>query len=806
MMRHTVWMMICMIASAVFAQQKYETRRFDENSGLPHSHATQILQDRKGMIWIATWNGLCRYDGYTFQRMEARRGDGNGETTVPDGDARNGMPSDRIRDIWLNDDGRGIFCLVEDSLFLFDLQTCQFQNVVSKSEHDRGQALRKTTGSRGVFDGKTINFTDRQGQEWQLLPYEIVCRRKKEEPCQVVAQPQPAQIRCLARDRQGRYWISTKEDATLRLYDDKLRLLGYVQPDGRLTRQAGSWKQPVYCISQASDGSIWIGSKPGGLSRLKEADGRFTVEAIDGLPVPNVYDIKEDAQGRLWIATLGGGICCIENPSVSHPVPSTRFDSYPHDLAKKVRFIHLIDKEILMATTTDGLIVGKMAADISKTRFRLHRKEPARSTSLNCNATMDILEDAHRRLFVSTESGGINEIVSKDLTADTLTFRYCRMAGGWPTDAILSMAAHRGRILATSHNQLIDYDPRREEGSVYDGTFFGKSYRFSEVRPLMTDEGQWLLGAAEEALLLDTGKMQRKTFVPPLVLTSIAIQNGQDNLAADELDTLRLTPAERTLSIRFAALDYTNPQRIRYAYRMGDEQKPWNNLGTDHSLTLLDMTPGTYVLSLRSTNGDGTWVDNCRRLVIIVEPTFWETPWAAVLLTAIGLLIAGIVAYTLFYIRRVNRRKREILEAYLALLEQGRSQDTAVPQQPLPKEPQQQELTLKPEDDAFMKRVVTFVEDHLGDSDINIGDMANAAAVSRSGLQRKMKQLMGVTPIDFLREARIKKACRLLRETDLAIVDIAYRCGFSDPKYFSKTFKTSVGKSPSEYKSAPLTQ
>ena len=105
-----------------------------------------------------------------------------------------------------------------------------------------------------------------------------------------------------------------------------------------------------------------------------------------------------------------------------------------------------------------------------------------------------------------------------------------------------------------------------------------------------------------------------------------------------------------------------------------------------------------------------------------------------------------------------------------------------------------------------MKRVVTFVEDHLGDSDINIGDMANAAAVSRSGLQRKMKQLMGVTPIDFLREARIKKACRLLRETDLAIVDIAYRCGFSDPKYFSKTFKTSVGKSPSEYKSAPLTQ
>ena len=110
------------------------------------------------------------------------------------------------------------------------------------------------------------------------------------------------------------------------------------------------------------------------------------------------------------------------------------------------------------------------------------------------------------------------------------------------------------------------------------------------------------------------------------------------------------------------------------------------------------------------------------------------------------------------------------------------------------------------DDDPFMQRVMLFVEENLPNSDADISAMAAACAVSRSVLQRKMKQLMGVTPIDFLREARIKKACRLLRETDLAIVDIAYRCGFSDPKYFSKTFKTSVGKSPSEYKSAPLTQ
>ena len=79
--------------------------------------------------------------------------------------------------------------------------------------------------------------------------------------------------------------------------------------------------------------------------------------------------------------------------------------------------------------------------------------------------------------------------------------------------------------------------------------------------------------------------------------------------------------------------------------------------------------------------------------------------------------------------------------------------------------------------------------------------MADAAATSRSGLQRKLKQAMGVTPQELLHEARIKHACNLLRETALNVSEVAYQCGFSDPKYFSRCFKQRTGKTPSEYKS-----
>ena len=78
--------------------------------------------------------------------------------------------------------------------------------------------------------------------------------------------------------------------------------------------------------------------------------------------------------------------------------------------------------------------------------------------------------------------------------------------------------------------------------------------------------------------------------------------------------------------------------------------------------------------------------------------------------------------------------------------------------------------------------------------------MASASAMSRSSLNRKMKSLVGLTPADFLREARIKRAQQLLSESGASVAAVAYRCGFADPKYFSRVFKQSVGVSPSEYK------
>lgn len=100
----------------------------------------------------------------------------------------------------------------------------------------------------------------------------------------------------------------------------------------------------------------------------------------------------------------------------------------------------------------------------------------------------------------------------------------------------------------------------------------------------------------------------------------------------------------------------------------------------------------------------------------------------------------------------------------------------------------------------MLQRVMAFIEQNISNNDVTVGDMAAAAATSRSGLQRKLKQAMGITPQDLLREARIKHASQLLRQTDKTIAEVAYASGFTDPKYFSRCFKQSTGLSPTEYK------
>ncbi len=102
--------------------------------------------------------------------------------------------------------------------------------------------------------------------------------------------------------------------------------------------------------------------------------------------------------------------------------------------------------------------------------------------------------------------------------------------------------------------------------------------------------------------------------------------------------------------------------------------------------------------------------------------------------------------------------------------------------------------------DATTEKIVNFITANIGNPDMKIDDIASAVGMSRSVLYGKIKNAVGMTPVDFVRHIRIMRATELLCQTDETLSNIAYSVGFSDPKYFSKVFKKEMGIIPSEYR------
>lgn len=788
-MRHlTFFIIVCTGWLTLSGQPLQNVTYYDEEDGLPHAHITQLLQDELGFIWLATWNGLCRYDGYEFQTFKAQMGDGCRMTT------------DRFRDIALRPDGQMV-CRVDEDYYLFDTHTYRFSNLSDSAATNIADDIKRYRTSKSVrYDDGLTSFalTDRQGNEWAITPSGL----KKETAVvqhtkRIDIEPQ-AEVKCLFKDNHQRYWVCTRGDGAVRIYsyaDDQL--LGYLGKDGRLHHSYTAFGSPVYCMYQTTDGILWLGSKPDGLFRLQETSaGVFKITHFTNLPDQNVYSICEDRFRRLWVATLGGGLyyaALDRKDQLQFHTPK----GYPKEVAQRVRNLLLVQQgEVMMAATTEGLIIAKLEQDAHKMRFHRHLRESNRATSLSSSAIMNMMTGFDGRIYVSTESGGINSIEGADLLADSLTFRhYTASNNKLPSDVIMSLTPmDEGNMLMVSSHLIAMIDSIGHYRQL-DARYFNADYRFSDAHPLQLSKGRWLFGLMDGAFITSTDQMRQQTYSPRLVLTGISIQGGSENLGVAYLDTLTLQPYERSVTVHFAAIDYCGAERISYAFRL-QHHTEWNYIGHGRSATLLDLEPGTYQLEIRSTNADGLWQDNIRTLTIIVKPTFFESAWGRLLIL---LLITGTlfgIVYTLLYIRRIKRKQRETLEAYLALLESQTGNGQGTISQPS----SQSDHTAY---DPMLKRVMDFIEANISNADASVGDMASAAATSRSGLQRKLKQTMGITPQDLLREARTKHACKLLRETDKTVAEVAYDCGFTDPKYFSRCFKQSTGKSPSEYKTMP---
>ena len=108
-------------------------------------------------------------------------------------------------------------------------------------------------------------------------------------------------------------------------------------------------------------------------------------------------------------------------------------------------------------------------------------------------------------------------------------------------------------------------------------------------------------------------------------------------------------------------------------------------------------------------------------------------------------------------------------------------------------------VQMKSPDDRLLERVMAVINKNLGNSDLSVDRIADEVGISRVHLHRKMKELTGQTPHDFIRNIRLKQAAHLLANQNMNVTEVMYACGFNNAASFSTIFKKFYGLSPRDF-------
>jgi diguanylate cyclase (GGDEF)-like protein len=237
----------------------------------------------------------------------------------------------------------------------------------------------------------------------------------------------------------------------------------------------------------------------------------------------------------------------------------------------------------------------------------------------------------------------------------------------------------RGQIWASTDDGLAVIDPN---------SFAVRTLRRAEGAPIAnhwagagagTAEGELLFGAVGGLIIVRPAKLTQWSYHPPVVVTDVRIGGKRvpaSNFNSDQdVVPLTLTPDANSVAVEFAALDYSAPERNRYAYRLDGFDADW--IETEPSRRLAAYTnllPGDYALRLRGSNRDGMWTDSVLTVPIHVLPAWYQTIAFRILAgIAFFVLIVAVVQVRTIYLRKARRElERVVIERTAELRESQR--------------------------------------------------------------------------------------------------------------------------------------
>ncbi|HKS43191.1 MAG TPA: two-component regulator propeller domain-containing protein [Blastocatellia bacterium] len=373
------------------------------DQGLPQNTVFAVTQTPDGYIWLATQEGLVRFDGIRFTVFDKRN-----TPQMKDNNIQT-LYLDRAGQLWAGTEGGGLVRLKDGVFTAYTTEDGLADNIVDAIYEDRaGNLWVGTLGGLSRFkDGKFTTFTardglpsdavlsiceDRAGNLWIGTEDDGLSRLKDGEFVSYTTKDGLSNnlVRALHEDREGNLWIGTRA-GLCRFKDGKFT--SFFAKDGLVD-------DSVLSIYEDREGSLWIGTR-GGLARRK--DGRFSAYTTkEGLSENSVASIYEDKEGNLWIGTYEGGLNRLKEGSFT---AYTRKDGLADDI---VRPIYQDSKGVLWIGTASGLSRSSDGKIINYTA----------KDGLADNNVLALREDRAGALWIGT-GGGLNKLTGGRMASYT---------------------------------------------------------------------------------------------------------------------------------------------------------------------------------------------------------------------------------------------------------------------------------------------------------------------------------------------------------------------------------------------------
>ncbi|MFA9388281.1 MAG: two-component regulator propeller domain-containing protein [Prolixibacteraceae bacterium] len=469
-------------------------------------------------------------------------------------------------------------------------------------------------------------------------------------------------VNSFAEDTKGNLWIGTNGGGLVYFDRVKNTFKTFKHDPGNPNSLSSD---VIVDLCMDHKGGLWIGTYIGGLNYF---DGnRFTHYVNDptnlrSLPNNSIWSICEDRDHKLWIGTLGDGI------SLFDPENKTFSRFSPYSTSNNSNFIMSIsenlDKNIWFATSN-----GVMEYEKQTGRFIQYTRDEKSLNTLSSNSTLDIFCDSRGWVWIASREGinMYNPLNKKFLTLgeengildnNILTILEANDGNMWLATPrgltnLIVEADSLGKMVFTTRN----YDEK-------DG-LHGKE--FNEHAAYKTKNGELIFGGSDGFSIFNPANLSSSLLNPKVVFSALKVQNKEVEIGAEinhrvllpkslnNLETITLRYFEKTFAISFAALNYINPEKTNFHYKLDGFNDDWTTIdASGREVTYTNLHPGEYKFRVYASDFENSLQSDEIGLSIVVLPPFWKTKWAYSTYLIVVLLI---IFYTIQTIISRERNK-----------------------------------------------------------------------------------------------------------------------------------------------------